>query len=80
MFVFLSNLGGLYPGDTIEAHYVHSTAQVKPGPTLGSCLSDSIKNLKLRVQAQVDVLINGSSALDFADLAELGEKIGYTRH
>ena len=33
-----SKHGSLYPGDTIEVHYVHSTAQVKPGPTLGACL------------------------------------------
>ena len=32
--------GNLEPGDTIEVHYVHSTAQVEPGPTLGACLSD----------------------------------------
>jgi len=28
--------GELNSGDTIELHYVHSTAQVKPGPTLGA--------------------------------------------
>lgn len=33
-----SKHGGLNAGDTIEVHYVHSSAQVKPGPTLGSCL------------------------------------------
>jgi hypothetical protein len=37
----------LKPGDTIEVHYVYSTAQVKPGPTLDACLSDTIKNLQL---------------------------------
>ena len=26
--------GGLVPGDTIEVHFVHSTAQVTPGSTL----------------------------------------------
>ena len=36
--------GSLFPGDTIEVHYVHSTAQVNPGPTLGACLSDTIMN------------------------------------
>ena len=30
-----SEHGGLVPGDTIEVHYVHSSAQVKPGRTLG---------------------------------------------
>lgn len=68
--------GGLQSGDTLEIHYVHSSALVKPGPTLGACLSDSIKNPQLRVEAQVYVLVNDSSALDFAKLTALGEKNG----
>lgn len=68
--------GGLQSGDTIEIHYVHSTAQVKPGPTLGACLSDSIKNPQLRVEAQIYVLVNDSSALDFAKLTSMAEKEG----
>lgn len=63
-----SEHGSLYPGDTIEVHYVHSTAQVEPGPTLGSCLSDSIGNPQLRVETQVYVLVNDPSALDFTEL------------
>lgn len=61
--------GGLEPGDTIEVHYVHTTAQVTPGPTLGSCLSDSIVNPQLRVETQVFVLVNDPNALDFVELA-----------
>lgn len=57
--------GGLNVGDTIEAHYVHSSAKVKPGPTLNSCLSTSIENPSLRVEAQVYVLVNDKNALDF---------------
>ena len=72
-----SEHGSLNPGDTIELHYVHSSAQVKPGPTLGACLSDSIKNPQLRVEAQVYVLVNDSKALDFAALTKLGEKNGF---
>lgn len=64
--------GGLYPGDTIEVHYVHSTAKIKPGPTLGACLSESIKNPQLRVEAQVYVLVNDPKALDFANLTRVG--------
>jgi hypothetical protein len=60
--------GDLEPGDTIEVHYVHTTAQVKPGATLGSCLSDAIKNPQLRVEAQVYVLVNDKNALGFKDL------------
>jgi len=71
-----SKHGALSPGDTIEVHYVHSTAQIKPGPTLGSCLSDSIKNPQLRVETQVYVLVNDKNALDFGKLTMHGKKNG----
>lgn len=69
-----SKHGDLGPGDTIEVHYVHSTAQVKPGPTLGACLNDSVKNPQLRVETQVYVLVNESNALDFSELTKHGLK------
>lgn len=72
-----SEHGGLQSGDTIEVHYVHSSAQVKPGPTLGACLSEAIKNPQLRVETQVYVLVNDSNALDFTKLAAHGEKNGF---
>jgi len=68
--------GNLEVGDTIEVHYVHSTAQVKPGPTLGSCLNESIMNPQLRVETQVYVLVNDSNALNFEELTEYSEKNG----
>ena len=68
--------GDLVPGDTIEVHYVYSTAQVTPGPTLGSCLSESIMNPQLRVETQVYVLVNDDSALSFIDLTEVVEMNG----
>ena len=71
-----SKHGGLAPGDTIEVHYVHSTAQVSPGPTLGSCLNDAIKNPQLRVETQVYVLVNDKNARDFIKLTALGKKNG----
>lgn len=74
MEVCPSKHGSLYPGDTIELHYVHSTAQVNPGPTLGSCLSDANNNPQLRVEAQVFVLVNDKNALDFNKLNEHGLK------
>ena len=64
----------LVSGDTIEVHYVYSTAQVKPGPTLAACLSDSIKNPQLRVETQVYVLTNDDNALNFSKLAQYGVK------
>lgn len=71
-----SKHGALSPGDTIEVHYVHSTAKIKPGPTLGSCLSEAIKNPQLRVETQVYVLVNDKNALDFASLTKHGKKNG----
>ena len=71
-----SKHGGLQPGDTIEVHYVHTSAQVKPGPTLGACLSEAIKNPQLRVETQVYVLVNDKNALDFGKLTQHGVKNG----
>lgn len=64
--------GELKPGDTIELHYVHSSAAVKPGPTLAACLSEAVKNPQLRVEAQVMVLVNDTHALDFSYLTDFG--------
>ena len=72
----VSTKGGLNSGDTIEVHYVHTTAQVKPGATLGSCLSDSIRNPQLRVETQVYVLVNDSKAEDFNSLTTYSNKNG----
>lgn len=71
-----SKHGSLATGDTIEVHYVHSTAQINPGPTLGACLSDAIKNPQLRVETQVFVLVNDKNALDFANLSQHQEVEG----
>lgn len=71
-----SKHGSLYPGDTIEVHYVYSTAQIKPGPTLGSCFNDSIKNPQLRVETQVYVLVNDKNAGDFGELTKHEKKSG----
>lgn len=69
--------GSLSVGDTIEVHYVHSSAQVTPGPTLGSCLSESIINPQLRVETQVMVLVNDRKALNFKKLAKHKLKKNY---
>ena len=62
--------GDLKPGDTIEVHWVHTSCDVKGGPTLGACLSDACANPSLRVETQVFTLVNDDSALDFRDLKE----------
>jgi Delta carbonic anhydrase len=69
--------GELLPGSTIEIHFVHSTASVKPGPTLASCLSKENVNPQLRVEAVVAVLVNDRKAADFARIAELAVVNGY---
>ena len=64
-----SDHGELQPGDTIEVHWVHSTADVKPGKTLGACLlPEKNGNPDLRVEAQVFVLVNDKNALNFNNL------------
>jgi carbonic anhydrase len=72
-----SEHGGLQVGDTVELHYVHSSAQVVPGPTLNACLSESDSNPQLRVEAQVFVLVNDPKAANFLELTQVGEVNGY---
>lgn len=72
-----SEHGSLYPGDTIELHYVHSTAVVTPGPTLASCMNDATSNPQLRVETQVFVLVNDKNALDFRQLTEVATVEGF---
>lgn len=40
-------------GDTIEVHWVYTTCDVEPAPTLDSCFSTSCKNPQIRAEAQV---------------------------
>ncbi|MEY4756880.1 MAG: hypothetical protein RJA34_1778 [Pseudomonadota bacterium] len=72
-----SEHGGLQAGETIEVHYVHSTAQVVPGETLKACLSESDVNPQLRVEAQVFVMVNDPKAANFNELVSIGERNGY---
>lgn len=72
MTVGASDHGDLVPGDTIEIHFVHSTAQATLGPTLGTCLSDAIGNPQLRVEAVVAVLVSEGGA-DFVEMARIVE-------
>jgi len=71
-----SKHGALRPGDTIEVHYVYSSARIQPGPTLGACLSEAVKNPQLRVEAQVFVLVNDPKARDFGEFVRVGEQGG----
>jgi len=67
----------LQSGDTLEVHFVYSSADVAPGPTLGACLADSTMNPGLRVEGQVIVLANDDNAMEFDDLAEVEMVNGY---
>jgi len=67
----------LLAGDTLEVHFVYSSADVKPGPTLGACLSESTMNPGLRVEGQVIVLVNDSDAIDFGKMSEVSTEDGY---
>lgn len=67
----------LQVGDTLEVHFVYSSAQVKPAPTLGACLTESTMNPSLRVEGQVIVLANDKHALDFDDLTDIEQVNGY---
>ncbi|MCV2884956.1 delta-class carbonic anhydrase [Aestuariibacter sp. AA17] len=68
--------GGVKVGDTVEFHYVHSSADITPGPTLGACLSDANKNPQLRVEAQVFVVVNDKSALDANKVNKVAKQNG----
>ena len=71
-----SEHGDLVPGDTIEVHFVYSTAQATLGNSLATCLSDSIANPQLRVEAVVAVLVNDPNAADFTEMASIKELDG----
>jgi len=67
--------GGVVPGDTLEVHWVYTTCQVDPGPTLGSCFSAGCANPTLRVEAQVFLVVNDDTELDFGDFTYNGHKV-----
>ena len=69
--------GDLQPGDTLEVHYVHSSAKVEPGPGLGSCVSPAINNPQLRVETAVIVLVNDPAAADFQALTAIERRNGF---
>lgn len=63
----------IQPGDTIEIHWVHTSCDIKPGPTLGACLSKTCGNPQLRVEGRTFVLVNDRSALQLGDF-DKGDK------
>jgi len=69
----------LVPGDTIEIHFVYSTAQATFGNGLGTCLSKTIGNPQLRVEAVVAVLVNDPNAADFTRMTQIEEINGLSQ-
>lgn len=67
---------GLAPGDTIEIHFVYSSAQATLGNGLGTCLSKTIANPQLRVEAVVAVLVSDPAASDFGEMAFIQQRDG----
>ena len=65
-----SDHGDLEPGDTIEIHFVYSTAKATIGHGLGTCMTEEIKNPQLRVEAVVGVLVSEGGE-DFTKMAEI---------
>ena len=61
---------GIQNGDTVEVHWVFTTCDVKPGPTLGSCFSATCKDPQLRVETRVFYLTDDTSAGDFGKFAD----------
>ena len=70
-----ARFGNVKPGDTIEVHWVYSSCNVSPGPGLESCLSDQCANPELRVESQVFLLVNDSTARDFREFTYGGTQM-----
>lgn len=75
--VGMTEHGELLPGNTVEIHFVYSTANVKPGSTLAACLSKNNINPQLRVEAVVAVLVNDRSATDLTKMTKISVVNGY---
>ena len=66
---------GVAPGDTIEVHWVHSTCDLTPGEGLGACVPETCTDPLLRVEAQVFLVVNDESALDFTSMTYDGHRV-----
>lgn len=63
------------PGDTIEVHWVHTSCDITPGPSLGSCLSEACSNPQLRVETRVFLVVNDSNAAHLTDFGYNGNMV-----
>jgi hypothetical protein len=65
------------PGDTVEIHFVYSSARVEPGKTLAACEDSAIINPQLRVEAWVAVLVNDNKGVDLGKATESAQQGGH---
>ena len=56
---------GVQAGDTIEVHWVYTTCNVDPAPTLNSCFSANCINPQIRAEAQVFRLVSTGQGQDW---------------
>jgi hypothetical protein len=56
---------GVQAGDTIEVHWVYTTCNVDPAPTLDSCFSANCINPQIRAEAQVFRLVSTGQGADW---------------
>ncbi len=68
---------GIEVGDTVEVHWVHSSCDIEPGPTLGSCLADDCTDPVLKVETQVFLLVNDPRAASFLAYDYLDNSSGF---
>ena len=72
-----SEHGDLVAGDTVEIHFVHSSANVMPGATLAACVTEAISNPQLRVETVVAILVNDKAAVSLTQMAEVQQVDGF---
>lgn len=65
---------GVRSGDSIEVHWVFTTCDVEPAPSLQSCFSPVCLNPQFRVEAKVFYLTDGEAGeLDFGAFADAAD-------
>lgn len=67
---------GVKPGDTVEVHWVHTSCDADPGPSLGACVTPACANPQLRVETAVFLVVNDRAATQFQDFAYDGNVVG----
>ncbi len=72
-----SPFANVKPGDSIEVHWVYTTCNTTPGVGLDACVPPGCESPKLRVEAQVFLLVNNPKAAQFQDYVGLVSRNGF---